>query len=833
MSSKTLFFEDIPKTATITNKDTHANYPTGHTNSSEPFRHAQYRKGRYNQTVGNPFGDTYPGTPACPYHMPRNLKRYEEPRLNIRRKNAGDVIEAKDINNLIDKLRLYNYVWEAEANNIYGYSGVNGRANASVDISKLKYINATTVAGSEVSQPALTINDAKLSGATDIDIPTTPYFFCCSGSDIQNVRDQLNNAMATMTRTNISFGGMFPYGIAENLNGYTQADTNSTTKVLNAGQENTHPVKFVQNIDDLTGFKLMYLAGVKKNQYVTDTAGNVLAFHMGIPYICSHRTNNETNPPIKYYGFILYFENSIKSLIPPSSTKTETITSAATFGIGKYGTRNSSLSAVITGTTQTLDTTKPVYDSGGHTQEINFDLKKAFAQTIWFGAMPYSAVADEITAAGSSYPNQTLFFEKLAGNVYSLVCNSSGVSTWMTSTFTKPSSTGYTSPVADWMKAKLNALPFTNLHIPKQKLIGTECYREAPDGSWIRQSHIYMIDYIEVDFDFSSTAREVTAGDGIFRLDDNPMIYLRIVASKWSPVSFDYFTSKVIETRRKAGTITGSFTMLPFDYYEYDNSFMADPCAWMESNQSVFTQHNYNAPGGFLFPYNNFLHYGLISGYDENGIPIGDEIFFDETGNDHKYQYNYFTKVTTYGQGCWFYQTGQFCPDGSAPVGGYCTYTVTTTTNYSDIVKGENYLGMTLNEQDITYKKDKYYIGDGYYPVIKGSDFIEPRKVLYTYIKSLLVLAQSGINNGETDTVTTTEIQTFLNNQAAVGGSFNKDDPDTSLEGYHAYSTGIIKLDFYNTLVDTYKILINSCICNADCACNIVCSCNVNCGCNY
>ena len=49
---------------------------------------------------------------------------------------------------------------------------------------------------------------------------------------------------------------------------------------------------------------------------------------------------------------------------------------------------------------------------------------------------------------------------------------------------------------------------------------------------------------------------------------------------------------------------------------------------------------------------------------------------------------------------------------------------------------------------------------------------------------------------------------------------------------YQAQPQAIIKVGFYNTLVDAYK-LINSCMCNCDCSCNSNCVCNTNCGCNY
>ena len=467
MSTRKLFFEEIATTSNVFNKDKIANYPTGHSNASGGYRTVIYQKGDYGQTDGNIFGDTYAGTPACPYHMPRNINRFNDPLLHIERKDANSIIEAKDINNLIDKIKLYSYVWEAEANNIYGYRGVSGRANAPVSIANLKYINATNQSNQTIGQPNHNIYDATHNNK-NITIPKEPIFFCAKGYDIQDVRNQLEANKNNCTKTGLSFGSPNTYGtvVTDNntIPGYNASDASSTNKVINAGNWPTAGTKFVQTGPNTDTYYLQYTSGPHINEYIRDQSGNVITFHTGIPYIESRLESNEPNMDLRYNGFILY---------------------------------------------------------------------------------------------------------------------------WYT----------------------------------------------------------------------------------------------------------------------------------PFDVRD-----------------------------------------------------------------------------------------------------AYISETPTT---------------VTVRAQEFTYQKDSYFIGDGKYPTIKGNDYKLVKNVINSYIQSLMVLAQTGKNNGIADADTTTEIGAWNVAQAQQSSVFNKDDPDTSFLGYHAETTGIIKLDFYNVLVDAYKLMINSCICNANCSCNLVCSCNVNCGCNY
>ena len=121
-------------------------------------------------------------------------------------------------------------------------------------------------------------------------------------------------------------------------------------------------------------------------------------------------------------------------------------------------------------------------------------------------------------------------------------------------------------------------------------------------------------------------------------------------------------------------------------------------------------------------------------------------------------------------------------------------------------------------------------------PIIKAINWTQTRDSIDLCIEALSSLSQVAFS-GVQDTDTMYKINDFKQQHAKQTNNYNKDDPDTNFYNYQIKNdTGnatIIKVDFYNTLVDAYKLLINSCICNCDCKCNVNCSCNTNCGCNY
>lgn len=139
---------------------------------------------------------------------------------------------------------------------------------------------------------------------------------------------------------------------------------------------------------------------------------------------------------------------------------------------------------------------------------------------------------------------------------------------------------------------------------------------------------------------------------------------------------------------------------------------------------------------------------------------------------------------------------------------------------------------ITISENDITFSDTARY-KKGNYPIIQAQEWKMMRLTLYTLLERIRSLTQSaGVPDGDTYS----QISTYFSSQAGfatVGSEINKDDPETVLNNYHAVPGAIIKVDFYNTLIGAYELMVNSCICNTDCACNINCVCNVNCGCNY
>ena len=120
----------------------------------------------------------------------------------------------------------------------------------------------------------------------------------------------------------------------------------------------------------------------------------------------------------------------------------------------------------------------------------------------------------------------------------------------------------------------------------------------------------------------------------------------------------------------------------------------------------------------------------------------------------------------------------------------------------------------------------------GKHPTIQAKNFENIRNSLNDLIEALDLVAKTTL--GEVpDSTTKTNIEDFKFSHVKNNSGFDPNDPDTSFYGYQAQKSAIIKVGFYNTLVDAYKLLINSCMCNCDCKCNSNCACNTNCGCNY
>lgn len=797
----TFLFEEIAA-GPLVNRDS-VRYPTKkHKNASGAYVRIAYRKGRYGQTEGRILGDILGHIPACPYHMPRNSARFNEPHLHISKKVLGDTIEAKDINNLIDKIRLFQYAWEAEANNIYGYNAVTGYPNSKVDISKLTYIEAESA-----PQPTFTIHDTKKSGIIQNQIPKVANIFSCGGSSLASVVSQLNTAVANKTKTFTSFGTVLHHGFPEELDDLNSYDNHT---LIHAGHSPIVGVKAIQYMEGgkvSPNFKLQYLSGDKvadggtENGHVKGKDNQDMIFNYNTAYVISYLQDNQPNTQPKYYGFILYYlGNDIVNNLPETEIVTETVVSPATYGISSFGTQAKELF----GTDLKIDTTKPIIPAAT-TQPINYDVAKTINNI-------------QITDATESHAVDSL-----------------GDRFW-TQMVPKVAYENYPTYKAkvDAVKAKFNALPNRVIKIPAQKVADGKCWRQLTNGTWVEQDAIYILHYLEAtaekkDLDFydygdtSTTEYTYEAGFNIY-------------AAKWSPS-----TGKV---QWNDAAPFKTFRLIPdpvdlpplmnsMNFYEFDDAFFNDPIGFMIPKAFTGMTTADSSPLGFPYFIDNFvtIEESFYSGEDGTSIKY---THFNELGvGAVTYDNPFVTSWSTVGQVRYFYTVGQSCSDGSTPVNGQCTITTTTVVTIANTIDTTAANIMTLTEKDITYKKDIYFIGEKNYPQIKTADFKNIKNVLNKFITNIIAFSQSPINNGVPDSETYQELSTFLSNQAAGSGDYDPDDPDTSFEGYDIRQNGLIKLNFYNILVDAYKLIINGCICNADCACNLVCACNINCGCNY
>ena len=107
----TLLFQVIPQQTTITTysappkKGKYLKQPNNAKKGSWQRTHI-YQVGRDEQMVGNKNPKSAkPPYPICPYHMPTNSDRYNDPSLHVPYKKVKDLIELKDINRLIERNR--------------------------------------------------------------------------------------------------------------------------------------------------------------------------------------------------------------------------------------------------------------------------------------------------------------------------------------------------------------------------------------------------------------------------------------------------------------------------------------------------------------------------------------------------------------------------------------------------------------------------------------------------------------------------------------------------------------------------------------------------------
>ena len=790
----TFLFEEVA-VGPLVNKDS-IKYPTKkHKNASDGYIKIAYRKGRYGQTEGNILGDVNGHIPACPYHMPRNNKRFDEPHLHIAKKAVGDIIEAKDINNLIDKIRLFQYAWEAEANNVYNYNAVTGYPNAKVDISKLTYIEAESA-----PQPTFTIHDSKLSGTIQNPIPKVANIFSCSGSSIASVVTQLNIAVTNKTKTLVSFGTVLYHGFPEFMDDLNNSNVHT---LIHAGHAPIVGVKAIQYMEGgkvSPNFKLQYLSGIYEGSHVKGKDNNDMIFNYDTAYVISYLPDNQPNTQPKYYGFILYYlGNDIVNNLPETEIITETVVSPASYGISSFGT----MSNRLFGVDLKMDTTKTVIPAIT-TQPINYD----FAKTINNINL---SVPDSEGGYITFNPMGDTFWKK-----------------FLPRSSTGESNSQYLTRI-NAVKAKFNALPNKILKIPAQKLADGKCWRQASNGSWIEQSHIYIFQAMQIAIQKTNYTLD-SEGGFIFEYDQGFEIY----AGKWSPLTkkVEWNAGAPFKTFKSKPAPVGTPTYMINQFFEFDSTFLNDPIVWLASKTYTSEGSNDNSEYGFPYFIDNFVMYEEITNDEYGSTQIF--TYFNSSGVGKSSIENLIIpNLNTVGQNTYFYGVGESCSDGSTPVNGQCTVTTTTVVTIANTIDTTATNIMTITENDITYKKGIYFVGEKSYPQIKTADFKNIKNVLSKFLTNIITLSQSQINNGTSDSETYQELSAFLSNQAASSGTYDPEDPDTSFEGYDIRKDGLIKLNFYNILVDAYKLIINGCICNADCACNLVCACNTNCGCNY
>ena len=749
-STNTLRFENIARTDTVFNT-----YPTQWNNINPTnirnysvlrpkqapahLRTIKMMVGAYGQTEGNMAApDKYPDTPVCPYHMPRNTLRFLEPRLTINKKKIGDIIQVEDINDLINKINLFKYLWDMESSNLKGYSGVNTERRPPIDHSNLTKIKATD----GIFKPAnIFYND-------NLNIDKKPQFYSVSGQTQNEVLQKLINARDTQFETFTEYNNPSAHGFPLDLDEVRQSSSlplYDTHPVLNGGFSQIESVKYIQPFTNAsimnTDYKLQYTSGIKKGQIVKDSYGNELFFHLNKPYIVSYRENNQSNTTEKYFGFIQYTLDV--EVDASTSTKTETVISY-------------------------VPPTKTIID--------------------------YRIIRNDIIVQSDKPIDKTI---KIQYDVINTLKNvpASRTEIWE-----------YVDSKTNFI-AWLNTLPMKLFTLPEQRINGTKY--EYLDGTiWKEISGIYSVNYIRPymrTYNVYTTTTPPNGGAPVTTTTVKKVYGFVLETELYDPL---------------AGTVKINYDIL-------NNTLLDKPDGSIEFDTRFFDQNGEIME--ILIKNNQFQDNGAISDYAvvQFSCLVG---YWDDI-NQKTINFNYNGNIESPLK--YYYSLGLKCPPGSVEDGGQCKIVTTVTTSVLSSLLLDTDQKIVIREPDYSYREDYSYKGTGLYPLINAKDYKSLRNVFNSYLTNILNLANTGINNGVTDTITRTEINRFYTGEISPGGAFDKQNPDTTFEGYHAYTEAIIKVNFYNILVDAYKLIINSCICNADCACNVNCICNTNCGCNY
>lgn len=178
-----------------------------------------------------------------------------------------------------------------------------------------------------------------------------------------------------------------------------------------------------------------------------------------------------------------------------------------------------------------------------------------------------------------------------------------------------------------------------------------------------------------------------------------------------------------------------------------------------------------------------------------------------------------FANKTTY---VWSYRTPE--PEGFIRYIGLAAIEIPRLYWGSDATGTKN----KIDEYDWTYRVTHNKNYKAKYPIIKQAEWKKLRNTLRTYCDKVINLDLATLDEDNTG------VADFLAAQVGNGSTTaDLDDPDTAFDNYQAETKALVKVNFYNVLVEAYRVLVNSCLCNSDCKCNSNCLCNTNCGCNY
>lgn len=705
MGVQTLKFEDIKPTGTYKG-ETVGWWGGKHKNASGWQVNYIFSKGRYGQEENDPRGDAIDQLPICPYHMPKNPNRFDEPSLFISKKNPGDIIKARDINEVINRIRMLMYIWNAEIKDIYHYGGYDKSISPRYELlDSLEYIKA---------ENAQVLNDkthdSRLSGTRDNLKYLKRYYFMAESDSLNNLETILNSQKGNPTNFDTTDNNECLFRLPHVI------DTNANvTDIINTGFHSLYNGKFVQEYgsSSIPNPEKFHIYFPNEGTYLMELdTTNVKFFDMGQNYYFSYRKTSDVDCPLTYLGFTSYFQP---------------------------------MESVSSSTTRT--TTSTVSVAG----KINI-IKKHIPTNLNY-------LQPDLSPNGTS---DATIIDSYIYEMNTLV-------------------TGHLNPRKSIIQ-------------PAYKIEDDKIYRKYPSETiWQEVTYMYIINNINY-----SPKTSYTKGSTTYNIQQ---VYISV--SRYSLSVGEEYPTLVVQSSTEEFTILNGDTS---STYAYIPEFISDIgfTAMCDNNVDNWTSE-------FTTKFINVKFKKVIH--------ITDILFEDDT-----------TSLAAFGI---IYEIGWLCADGSsADVNNQCIITTVNNINESSNITVANGVA-TITERDIYPVESNVYYGIGKFPIIKGSHFKLMRNHLAELIDAVIDISSSSVGFTAADASTKAILKAFLNAQAPKTSDFDKDNPDVTFVGYQANSTAIIKYEFYNTLVDAYKLLINGCICNSDCYCNVNCVCNSNCGCNY